>query len=371
MARRSWLLGGMLLLLVSLAPPRAAAALPPLDRQATLAAISRVNDAWIAKHPRPLASNWDWATYFSGDMAAYAATGTPRYLTYARDWAQAHHYDLLQDNTTPLADHQAAGQVYLDLYDLDHQYTDVANLITSLYTFLTTTKRRHDWPYVDALNMAMPVFARVGVLTGDNLYLTAMYAEYQYTAYGVDKRGLYDRKAHLWYRDGLSLPPHLSKQHRPIFWSRGNGWAFAALAKVLAVLPTSAPGWNLYLGTFRQMAAALVPLQRPDGFWNVDLNDPLEEPGPETSGTALFAFGYAWGMRAGVLDPATYMPVLQRAWQGLLQIAVQEDGVLGYVQGRGTGPDTGRKPGKCSTSNFGVGAFLLAANQVAQLASAS
>jgi rhamnogalacturonyl hydrolase YesR len=219
--------------------------------------------------------------------------------------------------------------------------------------------------------MAMPVFARVGVLTGNSLYLTAMDAEYQYAAYGVDKRGLYDQKAHLWYRDASYLPLHPAKDFRPVFWSRGNGWAFAALAKVLAVLPAGAPDRDLYLATFRQMAAALAPLQCADGFWNMDLTDPEDHPGPESSGTALFAFGYAWGIQAGVLDRATFVPVLQRAWQGLLQVAVQPDGVLGYVQGPGNGPDAGPLPGTRSTSNFGVGVFLLAANQVAQLATAT
>jgi rhamnogalacturonyl hydrolase YesR len=50
------------------------------------------------------------------------------------------------------------------------------------------------------------------------------------------------------------------------------------------------------------MAAALASVQRSDGFWNVDLGDPLDYPGPESSGTAFFLYGMAWGLNKGLLD---------------------------------------------------------------------
>ena len=34
---------------------------------------------------------------------------------------------------------------------------------------------------------------------------------------------------------------------------------------------------------------------------------------PETSGTAFFTYGLAWGIRKGLLDPAIYRPALPRA----------------------------------------------------------
>src|ERR687883_304557 len=56
-------------------------------------------------------------------------------------------------------------------------------------------------------------------------------------------------------------------------------------------------------------------------------------PGAETSGTASFAYGLAYGIRAGLLERATYLPVLARAWNGMVGKAVRADGSLGYVQG--------------------------------------
>jgi rhamnogalacturonyl hydrolase YesR len=87
-------------------------------------------------------------------------------------------------------------------------------------------------------------------------------------------------------------------------------------------------------------------------------------PGAETSGTASFAYGLAYGSGGGLLDRATYLPVLAQAWRGMVGKAVRADGLLGYVQG------VGDRPGHASageTHDFGVGAFLLAGSEVARL----
>jgi unsaturated rhamnogalacturonyl hydrolase len=95
------------------------------------------------------------------------------------------------------------------------------------------------------------------------------------------------------------------------------------------------------------------------------------EDGPETSGTALFAYGFGWGIRHGLLDAATYGPPLLAAWDGMLRTAVRDDGFLGWVQPTGAAPCSGPEPlGRDIVPNFedfGVGCFLLAASEVARL----
>ena len=113
------------------------------------------------------------------------------------------------------------------------------------------------------------------------------------------------------------------------------------------------------------MCRSLRPLQRADGFWSSNLGDPAHFPGPETSGTAFFAYGLGYGIRVGLLERPTYLPVLARAWNGMVGKAVRADGSLGYVQG------VGDRPARASageTHDFGVGAFLLAGSEVAKLA---
>ncbi len=80
------------------------------------------------------------------------------------------------------------------------------------------------------------------------------------------------------------------------------------------------------------MSKALKKCQREDGFWNVSLHDPTNFGGKETSGTALFVYGMAWGVRNGLLDRKEYLPVLLKAWNAMVKDAVHPNGFLGYVQ---------------------------------------
>ena len=166
---------------------------------------------------------------------------------------------------------------------------------------------------------------------------------------------------------------------KELYWSRGSGWVMAALVRVLDWLPTSDSHRATYVADFKSIAASLIPLQRSDGFWNESLLDPTHcstigktgQDGPETSGTALFTYGLAWGIRQGLLDDATYGAALSKAWNGLVTVALQSDGRLGYVQSTGDRPCTDTSAlGPTKLANFddyGVGAFLLAGSEVYSL----
>ena len=65
------------------------------------------------------------------------------------------------------------------------------------------------------------------------------------------------------------------------------------------------------------MAAALKPVQRSDGFWNMNLAYTNDYPGPESSGTAMFTYGLAWGIHHGYLDAPTYLPTVIKGWNAL------------------------------------------------------
>jgi unsaturated rhamnogalacturonyl hydrolase len=258
------------------------------------------------------------------------------------------------------------------------------------------------WTWIDAIQMSMPVFARLGAIDSDTRYFDAMWALYN-NARTVQGGGLRNPADGLWWRD-LHFSPGGGTQQRMtmalhnaipgagtdanivapngknLYWSRGNGWVMAALVRVLDWLPEGDSHRATYLADFQSMAASLLPLQRSDGFWNESLLDPTHcqaigqtgQDGPETSGTALFAYGLAWGIRKGLLDSATYGAALSSAWQGLTTMALQSDGRLGYVQSTGDRPCTDTAalgPTKLANfDDFGVGAFLLAGGQVHALA---
>src|SRR5690606_23675899 len=122
-----------------------------------------------------------------------------------------------------------------------------------------------------------------------------------------------------------------------------------------------------YLQDYKELMQALIPIQRQDGFWNVSLHDATHFGGKETSGTALFVYGMAWGINNGLLDAKVYKPVLTKAWNAMVNEAVHKNGFLGYLQGTGKEPKDGQPVSYTSMPDFedyGLGCFLLAGSEV-------
>lgn len=323
--------------------------------------MRRVNDHWLATHAEPGGNKWARAVYFMGDMAAFETLGEPAYLEYALRWATANDWAVHGGAHTRDADDHAAGQTYLALHDL---HTDPLRIaaISAAVGHVVNSEERGDWSWIDAIFMAAPVFAGLGRVSGDPHYVAAMAALYEDTKV---RRGLYDPEAGLWYRDeSYRYPVVVSLNGEKEFWSRGNGWVIGALVRILEQLPADSPHRPEFVGMLQTMAAALAEVQREDGFWNVSLHDPDDHGGRETSGTALFTYAIAWGVRAGYLEPEVYEPVVERAWLGMVRHAVGQDGRLGYVQGVGESPRSAQPVTFDSTTDFGVGVFLLAGSQV-------
>ena len=115
------------------------------------------------------------------------------------------------------------------------------------------------------------------------------------------------------------------------------------------------------------MAQALKKAQSDDGYWTRSLLDPAHAPGPETSGTAFFVYGYLWGINNGVLDRDEYLPTVRKGWNFLSKTALQPDGRIGYVQPIGDRAIPGQVVDQNSTTPFGVGAYLLASSEMVRL----
>ena len=211
------------------------------------------------------------------------------------------------------------------------------------------------WCWSDALFMAPPAWVALSKVSGDERYLAHADQEFWAT---TDL--LYDRDEHLYFRDSRFITRR-EADGRKIFWGRGNGWVFAGIARILTDLPPDHPSRPRYEALFKQMAAKLVTLQGEQGYWPVSLLVPQKTP--ETSGTGFFVYGLAWGIIHGVLPASDYRPAVDRGWNALTT-AVAPDGKLGWVQRVGAAPD---HVGPADTQLYGVGAFLLAASEVAKL----
>jgi rhamnogalacturonyl hydrolase YesR len=322
----------------------------------------------VTNQARP-SSIWTRAVYYEGLMALYSLDPKKEYYDYAVDWGVKHHWTPRNGSKTRNADDQCAGQTFIDLYTIDRRPERIDSIKASIDKMLSGDKC-DDWHWVDAIQMAMPVFTRLGVLYKDTAYFRKMYDLYHYTKTRHGVHGLYNPDEHLWWRDKDFVPPYKEPNGQNCYWSRGNGWVLAALVRVLSILPQKDPHRAEYLQDYLDMVKALVPLQRADGFWNVSLHDSTHFGGKELSGTGLFTYGIAWGIRQGYLDKKTFLPVVLRAWNAMARDALHENGSLGWVQGTGKEPKDGQPVTYDKMPDFedyGLGCFLLAGSEVYQI----
>lgn len=318
----------------------------------------------ITNRERP-SNIWTRAVYYEGLMSLYQVKADKAYYDYAVQWGEKHKWGLRDGVATRNADNQACGQTYIDLYNIDKKPERIKDIKESMDLMMKSGKV-DDWTWIDALQMGMPVFAKLGVLYKDNAYFEYMYKMYMHSK-NVEGGGLYNAKDGLWWRDKDFVPPYKEPNGEDCYWSRGNGWVVAALVKTLEIMPKNGPHRDEYLKTYHEMIKALVPIQRADGFWNVSLHDATHFGGKETSGTALFVYGMAWGVNQGILDKKVYTPVIAKAWNAMVKDAVHENGFLGYMQGTGKEPKDGQPVSYTSMPDFedyGLGCFLLAGTEV-------
>ncbi len=313
---------------------------------------------------------WTRATYFEGLMALYYLNSDTALYQYAVDWATKHQWKPTYGSlTTRDGDHQCCGQTYIELYLLDPKPERVAP-ITSNIDFMIGTSKIDDWSWIDAIHMSMPVFAKLGVIHKNTKYFNRMYEMYNYSKTKHGTAGLYNPVDGLWWRDGNFDPPFTTPNGKMCYLSRGNGWVLAALVRTLEVLPKTDPHRQEYIDDFKALCAALIKVQRNDGFWNSSLVDSLDWGGKATSGTAFFVYGLAWGINNGLLAKETYLPATIKGWNGLVKDALHSNGFLGWVQGTGKEPKDGQPLSYTKEPNFedyGLGAFLLAGSEVYKL----
>jgi len=300
---------------------------------------------------------------YAGFMAASPALDDPRYRDAMQAMAEKFHWELR--SAYPSADDQSIAQTYLELYLLKPAAEKIGPTTTALDSLLAGAKAQIPpnqaqipWWWCDALFMAPPVWSRMYAATHERKYIKYLDKHWWETS-----DLLYDADRHLYFRD-VTFLHKTDARGNPIFWSRGNGWVMGGIARTLEYLPKDDPDRGRYETQLRQMAAAVATLQDPrDGLWHSDMLDAEDDPQPETSGSALIAFALAWGVNEGILDRAAYMPVIARAWRGLVD-QIYADGRLGNIQQTGAAP-AHYLPS--SSYNYGVGAFLLAGAQVLDL----
>jgi rhamnogalacturonyl hydrolase YesR len=334
-----------------------------LQPEAVRAAERKVADRELARSQPYFDRTWEWSVLYTGFMAASRSLDDAKYRDAMQAMAEKFHWELRSEH--PNADDQSVGQTYLEL-DLRQPAPEkiaptraaLDDLLASGAAAIPAGQAHIPWWWCDALFMAPPVWTRMFAATHDAKYLAYVDQHWWETS-----KLLYDPQRHLYYRDVTWLH-RTNPRGEPVFWSRGNGWVMGGLVRTLEFLPGNDRDRSRYEAQLKEMAAAVAALQDgKSGLWHADLMDAQDYPQPEVSGSALIAFGLAWGVNHGLLDRTTYLPVIARAWKGLVA-QIYADGRLGNIQQTGAAP-AHYLPS--SSYTYGVGGFLLAAEQVAQL----
>jgi rhamnogalacturonyl hydrolase YesR len=325
-------------------------------------------------------TDWTNGAYYVGVVKAHEATKSKEYLGALqamairnnwKPWERFYHaddmnicYSYLYLNTL--------GEANVDLAPTssiikDHLYKpypwkngENANLKGNKETEI---KEKILWWWCDALFMAPPVIINYSKQMKDPSYLKEM-DKYYAEAYEL----LYDKKAHLFSRDARFLLTGKvndikEKNGEKVFWSRGNGWVLAGLALMLTDLPKDYPTRKFYENLFIEMAEKIKILQPTDGLWRTSLLSPESFDHGEVSGSGFFTYALAWGINNGILNKASYTPVVLKAWKAILACQ-QENGKVGWVQNIGANP----MPASVNSwQNFGTGAFLMAGSEILKL----
>ncbi|PRD56511.1 BNR-4 repeat-containing protein [Sphingobacterium gobiense] len=334
-----------------------------------LSKLNLANSYWQEHHKPTAWAFWDVAAYHTGNMELYKLTRDEAYRAYSEAWAEHNEWKGAKsddkanwkysygekDNYVLFGDWQICFQTYIDLYNLDPKPHKIARAKEVMEYQMSTSKADYWW-WADGLYMVMPVMTKMYNVTGNDLYLEKMYTYLRYA-----DSIMYDEEAALYYRDAKYVyPRHKSANGKKDFWARGDGWVFAAFAKILQDLPKDNRHYDYYVQRYQDMAEAIAKSQQKEGYWTRSMLDAQHAPGPEASGTAFFTYGFLWGINNGFLPEEKYSRTAELGWKFLSEMALQEDGRVGYVQPIGEKAIPGQIVDANSTANFGVGAFLLA-----------
>ena len=141
----------------------------------------------------------------------------------------------------------------------------------------------------------------------------------------------------------------------PEFWGRGMGWYFAALVDVIEFMPKDHKDYIKLTQNLNQVAAGLARYQdKQSGVWyqllQYDSSKKADNRGDEIAGevynqcdkanylessaSSMFTYAYLKGIRLGVLNKTRYLPVAEKAYQGLLTTFIREEnnGELSILQ---------------------------------------
>jgi unsaturated rhamnogalacturonyl hydrolase len=164
----------------------------------------------------------------------------------------------------------------------------------------------------------------------------------------------------------------------PNFWDRAMGWYAMALVDTLDFFPRQHPQRAELIAILNRLSKAVSSYQDPkSGLWYQVVDKGTEKGNYlESSGSSMFVYALAKGVRNGYLPP-TYLSVAKRGYKGLVDRFIKTDaGGQTNLEGTVSVAGLGGNPYRDGTYEYylsekvvtndpkGVGAFLMASNEM-------
>lgn len=236
-----------------------------------------------------------------------------------------------------LDDNGPMGASLIDL-QMRHPNNAFLNYIKTTATHLSDAEPRLEdgtiariWPHentiwADDAFMGIAFLARMGKMTGDVKYFDdAANQVINYDKY------LWDPLREIYYHCYHTDNGHHGVAH----WSRANGWMLMAQADLLSMMPKDHPKRDAVIAVFDKQVRGVLQYQGKNGLWYqvLDKTDSYEE----ITGTAMFVFGIARGVREGWINK-DYIYAAEQGLKGMMSMMSDQGDVTNICVGTGIMP---------------------------------
>jgi unsaturated rhamnogalacturonyl hydrolase len=289
---------------------------------------------------------WDWgqATMLNSLVHLYYAKAEDQrkvYFDYIKT-AMDLTYDVAS-GVHPNAVASGHGMAFLAKVTGDPKYLEKANKIYTDYLKTPRTKQggvSHRTETIemwdDTIYMISMFLLEMYRCTGDEKYIKELISQLK-----IHKEKLANKKWGLWihgydddnedYNDRcsqLGWAKQTPERKSVEFWGRGNGWIVMAVADAMTTVPAKSAYFKAFATELKEITKSLPQLQDPQtGMWyQLPIYNNNKENFLESSCTAMFAYGITKGLELKVLNKKIFLPVVEKAYNGLQKNATKTEG---------------------------------------------
>jgi len=292
-----------------------------------------------AQNNRPANWNYEIGVVLIGFERLWELSKDKTYLDYTKHIVDhfietdgtIRTYDLEEYNS----DNIPPGRQLLRLYDLyrEEKYKMAATTLRNQISWQPRNRAGGFWHklkypsqmWLDGLYMVEPFYAEYALVNKQPEDFNDIINQFVWMEkYSRDpKTGLL---YHGWDESRLQRWANPKTGLSPEFWSRSMGWYVVALVDVLDFVPKDHPRRRELMDILNRISTAIVKFQdeKAGVWWQVTDKANKEKNYLESSGTAMFVFAMAKGIRMNYL-PSSFNEPLQKAYNGMIKEFVKQD----------------------------------------------